>query len=124
MHGSIDDWTPVGFVSELAEIIRPYGVNIDIEIYADSHHSFDSEKPLEWLPNAIRLDHRTVQIDSNGDLWADKTPGDTIRLNEPMERLAAFQYAKNIGCHLAGNPLTRKLAFARARKFLIETIGQ
>ena len=123
LQGAIDDWTPAHFVTELAEIIRPHGASIDVEIYDDSHHSFDSEKPLEWLPDAIRLDHRTVQIDANGNLWAEKLPGEMIPLNEPMDRFAAFQFAQNIGCHHAGNPETRLLAFNCARQFLIDTIG-
>ncbi len=122
LHGTDDDWTPLQFATELAELIRPHGANIEVQIYKDSQHSFDSKMPLEWLPDAIRLDHRTVQIDANGDLWAEKEPGDVIRLNEPAERFAAFQYAQNIGCHAGGNPQAREHALRFSTDFLLNTL--
>jgi dienelactone hydrolase len=123
LHGEIDDYTPLNFVTELATMIRPHGAIFDIHIYPNAHHSFDSVEPVIWHPTAIRLDHRTVTIDEKGDLWSEADPGVILPLNEPDERLAAFHYAKNIGAHFGGQEEARKHSFQFGTEFLIKHLN-
>ncbi|MDP6906795.1 MAG: dienelactone hydrolase family protein [Candidatus Thalassarchaeaceae archaeon] len=122
LHGSDDDYTPVHFVEKISEMIRSQRGNISLHIYPGAHHAFDSEEDVKWLPNAIRLDHRHVEIDMNGDLWAEKTPGEIISLNEPHHRLAAFQFAQNIGAHAGGNPDAREHSLQYTVDFFNQSI--
>lgn len=121
-HGSADDYTPIMHVENLIGLLEPKGVDIRLRTYEDVHHSFDSDKPLTYDPTAIRLDHRTVTIRTNGDLWAEKEPGDWIRLNTPEERFAAFQYAQNIGCHVKGDAEAKQTCMAEALTDLKEML--
>ncbi|MED5487306.1 MAG: dienelactone hydrolase family protein [Candidatus Thermoplasmatota archaeon] len=123
LHGEIDDYTPVHFVERISQMIRSQNQNVSLKIYPDAHHSFDSNEQLKWLPNAIRLDHRYVTIDKNGDLWAEKEPGEIIPLNEPHQRLEAFQYAKNIGAHIGKNETAREDALKQTVRFFTEIFG-
>jgi len=66
------------------------------------------------------LDHRSVRIDTEGNLWAEKEPGEVMRLNEPAERLAAFHYAKNIGAHVGGDPEARRHALDFSTQFFLQ----
>lgn len=118
LHGAEDDYTPINHAENLVEQLSTEGVDIRIKSYPDVHHSFDSDKPMTWLPHAIRLDHREVTIRMNGDVWAEKEPGDWIRLNTPEERLIAFQYAKNIGAHVKGDATAKADAMERGLSFL------
>ena len=122
LHGDSDDYTPLKFVTDFMEITRPHGVNIDVHIYQNAHHSFDSAEPVIWAQDAIRLDHRTVTIDKKGDLWAEAEPGLILPLNEPAERLAAFHYAKNIGAHFGGEPEARKHSLKLGTDFLLKVL--
>ena len=123
LHGEIDDYTPLNFVTELATLIRPHGAIFDIHTYPDAHHSFDSVEPVIWHPTAIRLDHRTVTIDAKGDLWSEADPGVILPLNEPAERLAAFHYAQNIGAHFGGQDKARNHSLQFGTEFLIQHLN-
>ena len=124
LHGAADDYTPVHFVERITEMIQSQEGDISLQIYPDAHHAFDSKEQIIWLPNAIRLDHRHVTIDRNGDLWAEKEPGDIIPLNEPHQRLQAFQYAQNIGAHAGGNPQAREHSLKETTKFFNDLFNQ
>ena len=124
LHGTIDNWTPIKFVHDFIEITRPHGANIEVQVYEGVHHSFDSEKPLEWLADAIILDYRTIEIDANGDMSAQIEPGMVLPMNEPEERFAAFMIAQNIGCHVKGDEEARAHAQNFAKEFLLKQLTQ
>ena len=124
MHGTIDDWTPIKFVHDFIKIVSPHGVDIKVEEIEGAHHSFDSEKPLEWLADAIILDYRTVEIDADGNMSAEIEPGVRLPMNEPMERYSAFMIAQNIGCHVKGHPEGREHAHKFAKNFLLNSLGK
>ena len=48
--GEKDDWTPPGRCLELAERTRKAqpDVDLDVHLYSDSHHGFDSTQPLRF----------------------------------------------------------------------------
>ena len=119
LHGDIDDYTPIILVHGLIDDTKEHS-NMEVIIYENSHHSFDSMEPLTWSPNAIKLDSRTVQIDMDGNMWGEIEKGKIIPLNEPIERKLAFQYAMNIGAHFGGNEITRKRVMEDSKNFLIE----
>ena len=122
LHGDSDDYTPLKFVTDLAELTQPHGTKIDVHVYQNAHHSFDSLEPVIWHPEAIRLDHRTVTIDVKGNLWAEAEPGMILPLNEPAERLAAFHYAKNIGAHFGGQSEARTHSLKFGTDFLLKIL--
>jgi len=51
--GENDDWTPPELCVRLAERIRQAqpGAEIDVHLYSDSHHGFDSTQPVRFRPN-------------------------------------------------------------------------
>ncbi len=122
LHGDSDDYTPLKHVTDFTEIIQTQGAKIKVHVYRNAHHSFDSVEPVVWLQEAIRLDHRTVTIDAKGDLWSEAEPGLILPLNEPAERLAAFQYAQNFGAHFGGQSEARKHSLKFGTDFLLETL--
>ena len=122
LHGADDDYTPVGFVTDLADELRPHGVDIDVRAYPGGHHSFDSVEPMTWLPQAIRLGRRTTTIDSHGDMWVELEGGERKSLNEPGERLAGFKAAGNVGAHIGGHWAARRQGLADSEAFFRETL--
>ena len=122
LHGADDDYTPVSFVTDLADELRPHGVEIDVRAYPGGHHSFDSVDPMAWLPQAIRLGKRTTTIDAQGDMWVELANGERKSLNEPAERLAGFSAAANVGAHIGGHWEARRQGLADSEAFFRETL--
>lgn len=122
LHGADDDYTPVSFVTDLADELRPHGVEIDVRAYPGGHHSFDSVEPMAWLPQAIRLGRRPTVIDAAGDMWVELADGERKGLNEPGERLAGFKAAANIGAHIGGHWEARRQGLADSEAFFRETL--
>ena len=124
LHGESDDYTPLALVTGLARIAAEHGKTIQVVQYENAHHSFDSQEPITWNPAAIRLDERTLQIDMQGNMSAELAPGIKIPLNEPHERLAAFQHqqANILGAHYGGDPAARASAQQTSTNFLKESL--
>jgi dienelactone hydrolase len=117
LHGAADDYTPLRFVRELAEELRPHDVAIEICAYPGAHHSFDSVEPSTWLPDAVRLGRSTTTIDRAGDMFVTSRSGERHLLNEPGERKAGFAKARNVGAHIGGDWEARRQGFRDAAAF-------
>ncbi|MEE2625461.1 MAG: dienelactone hydrolase family protein [Candidatus Thermoplasmatota archaeon] len=124
LHGSEDDWVPLKLLEGLIEDLRPHDVDITVHVYEGAPHSFDSIEPLDLEAKAIRLDdHRTLTIDSNGDMWGELEPGISMPLNEPEDRLAAFQVVGNLGAHKGVDWEARKHSLEYGAKFLRDNLA-
>jgi dienelactone hydrolase len=122
LHGEVDDYTPLVLVNGLIEVTKESGVDMRLEVYPNSHHAFDSQEEMTWLPNAIKLDTRTVQIDADGEMWGEIEEGIRIPLNEPIHRQAAFDAARNVGAHIGGNAEARNRSMKDTLEFLLEVL--
>jgi dienelactone hydrolase len=72
--GERDDWTPAEPCRQLAERSRAAGYPVDIRIYRESHHSFDSDRPVRYdgqRNNASSTSGRGATTGGNSDAWAD-----------------------------------------------------
>ena len=72
--GEKDDWTPAEPCRHLAEASRAAGYPVDIRIYPDSHHSFDSNYPVRYngqRNNPNSPSGRGATTGGNPVAWAD-----------------------------------------------------
>ena len=72
--GEKDDWTPAEPCRRLAEGSRTAGYPVDIKIYPDAHHSFDSTYPVRYdarRNNSSSLSGRGATTGGNPDAWED-----------------------------------------------------
>ena len=119
LHGEADDYTPLDLVLGLVEEASANGADIVVQTYPNAHHAFDSAEPMTWLADAIKLDTRTVQIDRDGNMWGEVESGVRIPLNEPLQRLAAFDLAGNVGAHVGGDAGARIQVLQESTDFLL-----
>jgi dienelactone hydrolase len=117
LHGADDDYAPLHFVSELADELRALGIPIEICAYPGAHHSFDSIEPLTWLPDALRLGRNTTTIDRNCEMFVISASGRRHSLNEPTQRKAGLEAAKNVGAHIGGDWEARRAGLRDAAEF-------
>ena len=66
--GELDDWTPARDCVPLA------GERVTVKVYPGAHHSFDSDRPLRYIPERINSSApsgRGATTAGNAEVWAD-----------------------------------------------------
>ena len=72
--GEKDDWTPAEPCQRLADAARQQGHPVEIKVYPDAHHSFDSSSPARYVAernNASAPSGRGATTGGNPAAWAD-----------------------------------------------------
>jgi len=72
--GAKDDWTPAEACQKLVDASRAAGFTMDIKVYPDALHSFDSNAPVRYNPqrnNVNSRDGRGATIGGNAEAWGD-----------------------------------------------------
>ena len=74
LSGEKDDWTPAEPCRQLAERSRAAGYPVEIKIYPDAHHAFDSNAPVRYdarRNNASSPSGRGATTGGNPAAWED-----------------------------------------------------
>lgn len=72
--GEKDDWTPAQPCRELAERSRAAGYAVDIKVYPNAHHAFDSNGPLRYVEARVNSNsptRRGATTAGDPEAWAD-----------------------------------------------------
>jgi dienelactone hydrolase len=72
--GANDDWTPAEPCRRLTESARQAGYPVSIKIYPGAHHSFDSNRPVNYNPDRVNGNSPTGRGATTGgdpDAWED-----------------------------------------------------
>ena len=72
--GEKDDWTPAEPCRRMVETSRAAGYPLEINVYADAHHSFDNSNPVRFVGqrnNANSPSGRGATTGGNPEAWAD-----------------------------------------------------
>ena len=74
LSGEKDDWTPAEPCRQLAERSRAAGYPVEVKIYPDAHHAFDSNAPVRYdarRNNASSPSGRGATTGGNPAAWED-----------------------------------------------------
>ena len=115
--GGADDYAPAWFATDLADELRPAGVDIQVLVYPDALHSFDSIEPRAFLPLAIGLGKKTTTVARDGSMFVTGSDGTRYPLDQPRQRQASFAAMKARGAHIGGSWDARRRAFDDATAF-------
>lgn len=103
LFGADDDYTPLNLCKRIIEYIKPVR-DIDLTVYPNSHHSFDSIDPVEFIPFAIRLKDMFIDIYKDGRSVFTDENNNTFNLDSKEERIRLLKETPNIlGAHAGGN---------------------
>ncbi|MGB0086498.1 MAG: dienelactone hydrolase family protein [Rhodomicrobiaceae bacterium] len=72
--GELDDWTPAEHCRKLAKAAQSAGYPVEIKVYPDAHHSFDSIAPVRYIARRINRNSPTgrgATTGGNAQAWAD-----------------------------------------------------
>lgn len=111
LHGADDDYTPAHFVTSLAERMGP-DANVEVILYPEGRHSFDSIEPTEFIPDAVRLGRKHTTLARDGSMYVTGSDGTRHPVGERSERKQSIAKANNLGAHTGGSFEIRPRAFA------------
>ena len=116
--GELDNWTPADpclkFVNKISN-----NSNVDLTIYANSHHSFDSKEPVTFNKKGYSFKNCFFKLNKEGDVLMNYL---YLPMSSPIMQKIGFLFCVERGVKLGGNPETRKKAFEFSKFFMRKTL--
>ena len=113
--GEIDDWTPAIACEELVSSLSNEGINIDITVFQESHHSFDSELPLIYVDNGYSLTDCRFKLREDGAVLMNFLG---IPMTSPILQKIGLSFCASRGTTIQGNPIARESAHQFSKSFM------
>lgn len=115
--GELDNWTPAAPCEEFVSNMRSEGVNADLTVYPDSHHSFDRPTPPVVDEYGYSLTDCRFDLREDGAVLMNFLD---IPMITPTRQKIALAFCADRGPTYGGNPVYRKEAFDFAKVFMNE----
>ena len=116
--GELDNWTPAEpcnyFVKKISD-----NSNVNLTIYPDSHHSFDSKEPITFNEKGYSFKNCLFKLNKEGDVLMNYL---NLPMSSPLMQKIGFLFCVERGVNLGGNPKSREKAFAFSKSFMIRTL--
>ena len=113
--GELDDWVPAKACEELVPKMQNAGVNINLTVYPESHHSFDRNTPLVTREDAYRTVDCRFTLREDGAVLMNLL---NIPMTTPFRQKIGLALCAKRGTTMGGNPKTREEAFQFSREFM------
>ena len=116
--GELDNWTPAEpcnyFVKKISD-----NSNVNLTIYPNSHHSFDSKEPITFNEKGYSFKNCLFKLNKEGDVLMNYL---NLPMSSPLMQKIGFLFCVKRGVNLGGNPESREKAFAFSKSFMIRTL--
>ena len=116
--GELDNWTPAEpcnyFVKKISD-----NSNVNLTIYPNSHHSFDSKEPITFNEKGYSFKNCLFKLNKEGDVLMNYL---NLPMSSPLMQKIGFLFCVERGVNLGGNPKSREKAFAFSKSFMMRTL--
>ena len=116
--GELDNWTPAEpcnyFVKKISD-----NSNVNLTIYPNSHHSFDSKEPITFNEKGYSFKNCLFKLNKEGDVLMNYL---NLPMSSPIMQKIGFLFCVKRGVNLGGNPESREKAFAFSKSFMMRTL--
>ena len=116
--GELDNWTPAEpcnyFVKKISD-----NSNVNLTIYPDSHHSFDSKEPITFNEKGYSFKNCLFKLNKEGDVLMNYL---NLPMSSPLMQKIGFLFCVERGVNLGGNLESREKAFAFSKSFMMRTL--
>lgn len=112
--GEADNWTPAAPCNDLVNTLSK-NTNIDITLYPEAHHGFDSEEPVRRNTKGYSFKDCLFDLTSDGDVLMNYLK---IPMSNPTLQKVGFLFCVERGVDIGGNSEARKKSFAFAKDFM------
>lgn len=113
--GAIDNWTPADACEYFVSESKKSKDNIDITVYENSHHGFDSEEDIIFIEHAYSFTDCMFDISDDGAILMNYL---NIPMTSPFLQKIGLSFCVKRGTNAGGNPLTREKAFDFSKAFM------
>ncbi len=113
--GDLDNWTPAAACEELVPMMQSNGVNVDITVYENSHHSFDRSAPPVIDEHGYSFTDCRFTMNEDGVVLMNFM---NIPMTRPILQKIGLAFCAERGPTYGGNPDSRKASFEFARQFM------
>ncbi len=102
------------FVTTLAD-----KANIDITVYPDAHHGFDSELPVVRNEKAYSFKDCLFDLTAQGDILMNYLK---LPMSSPIMQKLGFLFCVERGVNIGGNPAARAQSMPFSLQFMQQTL--
>ena len=117
--GGADNWTPATPCQQLVERLATQNTNIDITVYPDAHHGFDSENPVQKNDKGYSFKDCLFELTADGDILMNYLQ---LPMSNPWLQKLGFMFCVERGVSIGGNPAARAQSFPFALAFMQQTL--
>ena len=105
--GDLDDWTPSQSCINFVDTAQKEGCNIDITVFENSHHSFDSQLPITSVERGYSLTDCSFKIRDDGAVLMNFL---SIPMTSPIRQKIGLSLCADRGTTIGGNITAREKA--------------
>ena len=116
--GELDNWTPSKPCEDLASKLRP-AANIDVTIFENSYHSFDTNSKVHKKEDAYNFSDCMFKLTSEGHVLMNYI---NLPMSNAFLQKIGFSFCVTRGVYSGGNPTARKKSFSLAKSFIKKTL--
>lgn len=113
--GELDNWTPAEPCADLVHKMNNMGININLTIYENSHHSFDRSAAPIIDKNAYSFTDCRLKMRKDGAVLMNFL---NIPMKTPLLQKIGLAFCTERGATFGGNQASREKAFDYSRKFM------
>lgn len=113
--GEYDDWTPALACGELVDSLKDKKNNINITVYDESHHGFDSDRPYKYIENGYSFTDCTFKVSENGTPMMNFL---NIPMTSPFLQKLGFSFCVSRGTTVEGNSASKLKAHMFSTSFM------
>lgn len=117
--GGADNWTPAAACKQLVDRLAANNINIDITVYAEAHHGFDSETPVQQNNQGYSFKDCLFDLTTNGDILMNYLH---LPMSSPWLQKLGFLFCVKRGVSIGGNPSARSQSLPFALAFMQQTL--
>ena len=119
--GELDEWTPSEPCIDLVDILDDNGADIDITVYEDAHHSFDTTNKVVIAEGGYSFTNCKFKMNDQGAVLMSFLD---IPMTNWFTQMIGFAMCADRNPHFGGHPEARKSSFQFSenfmRKYLLE----
>ena len=119
LSGEIDNWTPAEPCRLLVDKLKEK-TSIEITVYPNAHHSFDSEIAIKRNEKGYSFKNCMFTLTEDGDILMNYLQ---LPMSNPILQKLGLLFCVERGVDLGGNPEARTQAMAFSKSFMKKTLN-